>query len=68
MNNVIFVRPGRVDASVATENPAVSPKLVKSALNHLLAFARTEGLDNTAMTLELALTAVEVDYEERRAG
>lgn len=67
MNNVIYVRPGQLDRSVRTEDPAVSRKLVKSALNRLLAFARTEGLDNTAMTLELALTAVEVDYEDRRA-
>ena len=67
MNNVIYVRPGLVDLSVPTEASGVSRKLVKSALNRMLAFARAEGLGNTAMTLELALTAVEVDYEERRS-
>lgn len=67
MNNVIYVRPGQMDRSTRTEDPTVSRKLVKSALSRLLAFARTEGLENTAMTLELALTAVEVDYEDRRA-
>lgn len=67
MNNVIYVRPGQLDLSVRTDNTGVSRKLVKSALNRMLAFARTEGLGNTAMTLELALTAVEVDYEERRS-
>lgn len=67
MNNVIHVHPAHIDRSVPAEDPAVSRNLVKSALNRLLAYARTEGLDNTAMTLELAITAIEVDYEERRA-
>lgn len=66
MTNVIYVQPGQLERSTRTEDPTVSRKLVKSALGRLLAFARTEGLENTAMTLELALTAVEVDYEERR--
>lgn len=67
MSNVIYVRPAQLNRSARTEDPTVSRQLVKSALNRLLAFARVEGLENTAMTLELALTAVEVDYEERRA-
>lgn len=67
MNNVIYVRPGQLNRSMRTEDPGVSRNLVKSALARLLVHARTEGLENTAMMLELALTAVEVDYEDRRA-
>ncbi len=47
------------------ESP-VSRKLLKSALTRLLVFARSEKMENTAMTLELALTAVDVDCEAKR--
>lgn len=65
MNNVIYVRP-QLDRTSRTRDPNVSAKLVKSALTRLLSFARSEGMENTAMTVELALTAVDVDYEDRR--
>ncbi len=50
------------------EDMAVSRKLIKSALLRLHAYARSQGFDNTAMTLELAVTAMDVDSEERRRG
>lgn len=65
MNNVIYVRP-QLDQTSRSHDPMVSAKLVKSALTRLLSFARAEGMENTAMTVELALTAVDVDYEERQ--
>jgi hypothetical protein len=40
--------------------------MFRSALRHMLAHSRGEGLENTAITLELALTALDVDYESRR--
>jgi hypothetical protein len=64
MNNVIYVRPQAAGTSRGGD-PMVSAKLVKSALTRLLSFAHAEGMENTAMTIELALTAVDVDYEER---
>lgn len=66
MNNVIYVRP-QLDRTSRVSDAVVSANLVKSALTRLLAYARGEGMENTAMTLELALTAVDVDYEERQA-
>gem|GEM_PF-2539203 len=65
MNNVIYVRRQPGQASHGGD-PLVSAKLVKSALTRLLSFAHAEGMENTAMTIELALTAVDVDYEERQ--
>lgn len=65
MNNVIYVRP-QLEGMSRVSDATVSANLVKSALTRLLAYARGEGMDNTAMTLELALTAVDVDYEDRQ--
>lgn len=65
MNNVIYVRP-KLEGMSRVSDATVSANLVKSALTRLLAYARGEGMDNTAMTLELALTAVDVDYEDRQ--
>ncbi|HTH17612.1 MAG TPA: hypothetical protein VL974_13225 [Magnetospirillum sp.] len=65
MNNVVYVRP-QLEGTSRVSDARVSANLVKSAITRLLAFARGEGMDNTAMTLELALTAVDVDYEERQ--
>lgn len=68
MNNVVYVRPARLEQSLPTDDGSgVSAKLLRSALSRLYQFARTEGLENTAMTLELAMTAIDVDYEDRRA-
>lgn len=66
MNNVIYVRTEQLNRSTRTEDPKVSRNLVKSALGRLLAHARIEGMENTVMMLELTLTAVDVDYEDRR--
>lgn len=65
MNNVVYVRP-QLEGTTRVSDAGVSANLVKSALNRLLAYARGEGMENTAMTLELALTAVDVDYEVRQ--
>lgn len=68
MNKVLYLRPQEpVLQSAFTEDESVSPKLLKSALVKLMGFARGNGLSDTAMALELALTAVDVDYERRRA-
>lgn len=65
MSNVIYVRP-QLEGTSRISDALMSANQVKSALTRLLAYARGEGMENTAMTLELALTAVDVDYEERQ--
>lgn len=67
MNKVLYLRPQEPLQSAFTDDEGVSPKLLKSAVAKLMNFARAQGLADTAMALELALTAVEVDYERRRA-
>lgn len=66
MNNVVFIRRSRPETAPATDDREMSRKMLRTALNRLHAFARTEGLGNTAMTLELAMTALDVDYDRER--
>jgi hypothetical protein len=65
MSNVIYVRPQLEGMSRLSDIDAAGHGL-KAGINRLLACARADGLENTAMMLELALTAVDVDLEERR--
>ncbi len=65
MSNVIYVRP-RLDGTSRHGDVEVTAQAMKGTLMRLLANARGEGMENTAMTLELVLTAIEVDLEERR--
>jgi hypothetical protein len=67
MNNVVHLRDVVLDRSSLTDEPVVSRKMFRTALKRMLSHSRSEGLDNTALTLELALTALDVDYEGRRA-
>lgn len=56
----------KADPSHAARVGGESSRLIRSALARLYTLARSEGYVNTAMTLELALTAVGVDSETRR--
>ncbi len=64
MNNVVRLRS--LERAIPTDDQPISQKMFRSALRHMLAHSRGEGLENTAITLELALTALDVDYESRR--
>ncbi len=65
MSNVIYVRPRLEGMSRLSDMDAAGQGL-KAGLNRLLACARADGLENTAMMIELALTAVDVDMDDRR--
>jgi hypothetical protein len=67
MSNVIYVRP-RLEGASRYGDAEMTAQAMRGALVRLLANARGEGMENTAMTLELALTAIDVDLEERRAS
>lgn len=64
MSKVIYVRP-ELEGMSRISDVQMTANAIKGGLVRLLAFARGEGLVNTAMTLELALTAVDVDLEDR---
>lgn len=65
MTNVIYVRP-QLEGTSRLSDAETSAHGLKAGLNRLLACARGEGMDNAAMMIELALTAVDVDLEERK--
>jgi len=64
MNNISYVRP-MAQHRLSTNGPDETSQIFRSALLRLLAQARTEQMENTIMTLELALTAIDIDMEEK---
>lgn len=53
-------------AAAGTTSLKEGARSLRSAVSHLAVLARRLGLENTAMTLDLAMTALEVDLDHRR--
>jgi hypothetical protein len=66
MNNVVQLRTLVQERASLTDEALFSPKMFRTALRRMLAHAQRERLGDTALTLELALTALDLDYERRR--
>ncbi|WP_173973885.1 hypothetical protein [Magnetospirillum sp. LM-5] len=45
----------------------MSQKMFRTALVRMLSHARQQGLADTTLTLDLALTALDADYDRRRS-
>lgn len=67
MNNVVQLRHLELEQANLIEAPLMSPKMFRTALKRMLNHARQQGLEDTSLTLDLALTALDADYERRRS-
>lgn len=67
MNNVVSLRRLKPESDSLIEAPLMSQKMFRTALTRMLSHARQQGLADTTLTLDLALTALDADYDRRRS-
>ncbi|CAA7611644.1 hypothetical protein MTBLM5_10142 [Magnetospirillum sp. LM-5] len=67
MNNVVSLRRLKPESDSLIEAPLMSQKMFRTALVRMLSHARQQGLADTTLTLDLALTALDADYDRRRS-
>jgi hypothetical protein len=67
MNNVVSLRRLELETDNRIDPPRMSQKMFRTALRRMLSHARQQGLADTALTLDLALTALDADYDRRRS-
>lgn len=67
MNNVVSLRRLELETDSLIEASLMSQKMFRTALKRMLNHARQQGLADTSLTLDLALTALDADYERRRS-